>query len=207
MPPTPKLKGNRFGRLVVIAKLTKRRRQHVVWRCRCDCGKETEVVTRNLTHGITKSCGCLWKERIREANTKHGLWRENKQEYKAWWAARERCTNPNHPQFKDYGARNIKMCKRWKNSFAKFLKDMGTCPMGNTLERLDNDKGYFPNNCKWASRKDQSRNRRSTKLSKGKIKNIKTLYDSGHYTQKDLAWMYNVDPSTISYVLSGRVWR
>lgn len=81
-------------------------------------------------------------------------------EWRAWQNMKQRCNNPRHPSFRHYGGRNIKVCERWLHNFEAFLQDLGPCQLGLTLERIDNDQGYTPQNCKWASRKDQNKNRR-----------------------------------------------
>lgn len=104
----------------------------------------------------------------------HCLGGKHTRTYHAWEAAKQRCYNPNTPNFKDYGGRGIRMCRRWRNSFANFLHDMGPKPEGLTLDRKNNNGNYTPTNCRWATRKQQSNNRRSCRFIRfnGQTKNI-----------------------------------
>ena len=149
------LTGNRYGRLLVI-KQGPHKGQDIQWYCRCDCGKKTLVTAGRLRCGQTQSCGCLWRERWLSSSTTHGL--SKTREYRAWCHAKSRCECPTDKKFRIYGARGIAMCPRWRNNFAAFMKDMGPAPAGYTLDRIKNDKGYEPGNCKWSSKADQGRN-------------------------------------------------
>lgn len=169
------LTGQKFGRLVVIKRVENDKYGNHRWLCQCDCKHEVIVLGFNLKTGHTKSCGCLQKEKTIERSTKHGHKKNGKptREYKSWADMIQRCTNPNDQQWKDYGGRNIKVCKRWlgKDGFIHFIADMGRCPLGCTLERRKNKKGYYLDNCKWATPKEQARNRRNNRYEMYKGKN------------------------------------
>lgn len=163
------LTGLRFGRLTVTSHHGKSGNRQL-WKCLCDCGSEKIAAGGNLKFGGTQSCGCLFRERVRAANSSHGFTAGLKKHplYLVWRSMRSRCENPNVRGFQNYGGRGIAVCERWKNGdgvrsgFECFLADMGHRPTDNhTVERTRNDRDYSPSNCVWASRSAQSRNRRS----------------------------------------------
>lgn len=156
------LTGKRFGRLIVIKQAGKNKWGRTSWLCLCECGHRILVCTGDLNIGRTKSCGCLRKEKCDIANTTHG--HSKKKIYKIWAAIIQRCNNPNHKQWKDYGGRGIKVCKRWMK-FENFNEDMGKkYKSGLTIERRKNEKGYYPKNCYWTTWKEQQRNKRNNRL-------------------------------------------
>jgi hypothetical protein len=158
------LVGRRFGRLLVLSR-TKRGRL-VFWECVCDCGNKKAICTGNLHGGHTQSCGCLQREAAATVNLKHGLTRSGQHHplYRIWWTMIQRCENPNERRYARYGGRGITVCERWRGDFTAFLSDMGPRPVGMTLEREDNNKGYNPDNCTWATREAQARNRHTTRF-------------------------------------------
>jgi hypothetical protein len=160
--------GQRFGRLVAL-----RRNGHsrcaVVWECICDCGAVKNVNGTYLRDGTTTSCGCYHREAIAIRMTKHGFAPAGKlkTEYNTYRGMILRCTNPNAPSYRNYGGRGITVCDRWRESFTLFLEDMGLKPEKNyQLDRIDNDKGYSPDNCRWTTPTKNSNNRRNNVIIK-----------------------------------------
>lgn len=158
------LTGMRFGRLVAINYIPDRRRSGGVggkWVARCDCGAEVMVRAYLLVSGKQVSCGCYRRERAAQRQRTHG--KTGTFEFNVWTAMKKRCQYPKHPKYPLYGGRGIKVCERW-GEFANFLEDMGECPIPNgSIERLDNNKGYQPDNCVWLAKSAQSKNRRRKK--------------------------------------------
>ena len=155
----------RFGRWMTIEKVPGCRRtdRRAAWRCRCDCGTERTVATGELKRGKSQSCGCRSAEHLTRLSTTHRMSRSI--EYTAWHAMKNRCHNSNVREFKYYGARVIAVCQRWRDSFSDFYADMGPRPsLNHSIDRLDNERGYEPDNCEWRDTFQQSRNRRTTRL-------------------------------------------
>jgi hypothetical protein len=186
----------RVGRLVVLERDTFDGRVWR-WRCACDCGNETSVLSQSLalgereSSGGTRSCGCLGIARRRAATRTHGCSMRTT-EYTIWNCMKQRCENPDNPAFKNYGARGIKVDPRWSASFEAFLADVGARPsLEHSLDRYPNNDGnYEPGNVRWATRREQALGRRVA---------VVLEYEGVKYTLTDLARRHGLNPSALKY--------
>lgn len=189
--PKDILVGLRFGHLRVT-ELAHTRRQGSFWQCACDCGKTTIVRQSNLRRGTSKSCGCARAEYVSASRIKHGALAGYKttSEYHSWASAKARCFNASHAYYPRYGGRGISMCEEWRNDFAVFLQDMGVKPNGTSLDRIDNNGNYEPDNCRWATQSQQCRNKVNNRLFnfKGKSLCVVVIAERLGIPYKRLAW-------------------
>src|SRR5262245_9762 len=158
VPPFIDITGQRFGRLVAVRSAF-RVGPRTFWRCRCDCGHFTVVPISHLRASHTRSCGCLQND----TKTTHG--RARSVEYQAWINLIQRCCNPKHPRYHDWGGRGIRVCNTWHQDFAAFLRDVGLKPKPHRkyiLDRANNDGHYEPGNVQWVTRHKSGLNRRPT---------------------------------------------
>lgn len=177
------LTGKVFSRWTVIEKADYVEGRHTYWICRCSCGTVRSIDGTCLRNGSTRSCGCLMKEE----NTVHGL--NDTRIQNIWENMIQRCYNASAPNFHNYGERGIYVCDRWKNSLSNFFEDMGHPPEGMSIDRIDNNDGYFPANCRWATDSEQCRNSRQSRR----------WYINGvmYETALDAAVVHSVSKSTI----------
>lgn len=168
MPARLNLTGQKFGRLTVLHACGFDPRKNSLWRVHCHCGGEVIVKGYRLRFGETRSCGCLQRESARKTgarNTTHGhrIHDVRSPTYESWSGMLARCYRMTHKRYADYGGRGIAVCPGWRQSFVKFIRDMGERPSGLTLDRKDNDGNYEPGNCRWATPRQQRHNRRDSK--------------------------------------------
>lgn len=161
------LTGQVFGKLTAIefAGITRTPNGSSLrmWKCSCECGNETVVARSSLLSGKTISCGCHGKMLLGDFTRKHG--KSKTREYYSWLSMVRRCREPNHLEYSNYGGRGISVCEEWVDmgsslGFVKFLEDMGECPEGYTLDRIDVNGDYCKENCRWADKTMQSFNQR-----------------------------------------------
>lgn len=187
--------GSKFGRLTVLSDpFTPENKTRTYVYTECSCGVFGAKAVADLSSGATTSCGCYARERSSERESSHRM--SGSREYNVWKGIKQRCTNPSHTHYASYGGRGIMMCDEWLNSFETFLADMGPRPEKMTIDRIDNDKGYSKENCRWASQKQQSNNVRNNTL---------VEYRGKEYTAMELSEIASVDYATLLWRI-GKGW-
>lgn len=190
--------GSKFGRFTILkegiaVKYGKTTMRKVV--CKCDCGTEKEIDFNSVKSGKSTSCGCFNREHSKKLHTKHGMAMlktgVRHPDYNIWIKIKSRCLNPNDNSYSNYGERGIIVCDRWKESFEYFIADMGWRPNKNySIERIDYNGNYCPENCKWIHKSEQSKNSRRVKLIE---------YNGFHYCLTDLCKLLNLPYSTMRH--------
>ena len=190
--------GKKFGRLTVISEAGKDKNGKIMWLCQCKCGTQKKARGGDLQKGAIRSCGCLKKEIAYKRAYKHGM--TDTPILRIWKGTMQRCNNPNDPSYRNYGARGIKVCERW-DKFENFYADMGNGPKGLTIERIDNDGNYEPSNCKWATRKEQARNKRNNRIIKygGRSKCVSAWAEEIGMNYRTLLKRLNTHPPQIAF--------
>lgn len=178
--------GRKYNRLLVL-KRVENRGDRPCWECVCDCGKNCVVKSKSLVSGDTKSCGCLRKEVTAGNGKKHGLSRTRT--YCTWHKMIDRCLNSSSRSYKHYGGRGIKVCDHWL-SLENFYADMGERPEKTSIDRIDVNGDYCPENCRWANPREQGRNRRN---------NILVEFKGQTLCMKDLCASFGFSYDTIKY--------
>lgn len=190
------LTGRKYGRWTVLEKTSLPNQGQSRWRCCCECGTiKDNVMYGTLVSGGSGSCGCLRRELLQaQKKPLHLAHNQRNPMWSTYMTIKTRCYNPNHPTYKNYGGRGIKMCERWLNSFEAFAEDMGwEKPGGHQIDRIDNDGDYSPENCRWATVLEQAANRRS---------NIRVEWSGKKMNLIDVARAENVDYMILRHRLS-----
>lgn len=149
----------RYGKLVATTRAQNDKYGRAMWLCHCDCGKQAVVQGKKLVSGHTKSCGCLISDILVARNTTHGM--RHCPTYNSWAAMLARCHRPTSAKFRDYGAKGVTVCERWRSSFENFFADMGARPPKHSIDRINVYGNYEPANCRWADAITQANNRRA----------------------------------------------
>jgi hypothetical protein len=182
------LTGQKFNRLTVIKRVENSKKGDVRWLCQCECGNSKIIAGDSLKAGMTKSCGCYNKEIASKRLKTHGLTKTRL--YRIWSHIKERCYNPNHDAYKNYGGRGIKMCSEWLSDFVNFYNwaIINGYADNLTIDRINNNSDYNPKNCHWVNRTYQNRNRRNT---------IKFTYENESKTLQEWAEIKNIKYHTL----------
>jgi len=190
--------GLKYGRLTILKEGSFIKYDKTIMRkvlCKCDCGNEKEVDLNSIKRGKSTSCGCFNKEVSKKNSTTHGLAMLSTgirhPDYSIWTKLKGRCLNPNDKSYIHYGARGIKICDRWLSSFENFINDLGWRPNQNySLERIDYNGDYCPENCKWIYKSEQNRNKRRVKI---------IYYNGNSYCLTELCKLLNLSYSTMRH--------
>jgi hypothetical protein len=202
------LVGRRFERLVVVEFAGRTAARASKYRCACDCGRTSIVLSHKLVSGHTRSCGCLAADALALAGKRrrrHGHSSGNSPTYRSWTSMIRRCTAPLDKMYPAYGARGITVCERWR-VFENFLADMGERPAGTSIDRFPNGNGgYEPGNCRWGTTHEQAQNSRIAKLSSEIVRSIRSKRASG-ISATEIANELGVSAATVYRVVRRETW-
>lgn len=186
------LTGMKYGRLTVIGRdddqIAPSGRRHTMWQCQCSCGNTVSVESSALRRGKTVSCGCAKREALSLRQKIHG--EKNTKLYGVWSTMKARCHNKNTAAYKDYGLRGISVCDSWKNDYMEFRRwayETGYTD-GMSIDRINNDLGYCPDNCRWADKRTQANNRRSNRI---------YTIDGETHNLTEWSNLYGINPKTL----------
>lgn len=201
--------GKKFNMLTVLAEAGRTKAGNIIYKCLCSCGEVKNIDGVSIRRGHTKSCGCL----LIESCTKNGLKRKThgqsyKKEgiYHIWQSLKARCLNESNGSYMNYGGRGITVCDRWRNSFESFSEDMGQRPKGFTIDRIDTNGNYQPDNCRWATNADQCQNKRNNVLNSRDVDKIRLDYSIEKETYKSIADRHGISVSTVGNVIRNETW-
>lgn len=183
----------KYGKLTFIGHFGTSPDKHILWKMICDCGNERIAMATRVRQGAIFQCHACATQAGAEANKKHGM--RNTSEYTSWQSMKRRCLSETDKDYKKYGAKGITICKEWIDSFECFFNDMGRKPKGSSLDRIDNTKGYYKENCRWATDSQQQRNKRNSRvwLIKGKV--FESLLEAANF--------YGVTKTTVKRWVTG----
>lgn len=198
--------GKRFGRLTVISRSHVNQNKFIVWECKCDCGNTTYVVAHQMKHGKVQSCGCLNQEKRLERITTHGF--SKLPIYKVWKSMKSRCYNRSDKRYSRYGGRGIVVCVEWIISAESFVRwaIVNGYKKGLTIDRIDNNGNYSPDNCRFVTVAKNNRNSSNTHLTESDIKEIRRL-DANGMMQIDIAPMFGISQQSVSKIVNNKSWR
>lgn len=188
------ISGHQYNHLKAIRYSHANSKGRTCWVFECDCGTVVTRVASKVTCGHTQSCGCLVGRLLRARNTVHGCWKTPT--YEIWKGMIRRCYHPSHRDYKNYGAKGIGVCVRWKQ-FSNFLKDMGERPKGLSIDRIDNSGDYCPENCRWATSLQQNHNRRN---------NVNLTFNGQTMCVSQWARILKIPSNVLYYRLNLRHW-
>jgi len=208
------LTGRKYGLLDVITRVpnnTVGRKREATWYCLCDCGGHTITTSNRLTSGVTKSCGCFQRARAKQVITGNTYTKTHGEKhtrlYHIWNSMKMRTSNPNHGAYHRYGGRGIVVCDEWKNSFEAFRDWAKSNGYDDNLsiDRINNDAGYTPNNCTWVTPAEQAYNRIDNVLSADDVPVIRVMLNDG-FSRKKIAELFDVRTGVIGTLARGQCW-